>query len=236
MTTATSEEYGEDILIKFGFKSMKTEFQNKLKAIVSSYPEEYRRVDFVFDHMIRGTLYDFVVCDESTMITGGFFIDGQRNFTDKQLEEYRRLTPEADSVERWQIKVIEQYRFQLLQLAIRLAIEMGEPGYLDFPTGVDRWWSPIPALGTKEIKELQKKIDKRLRQKITPELLRKVAEIYTEAGLRNEKPVKAVQEFYKCAYRTAQDYVTYARQQSFLPPTTPGKVTVRKTKKRKGKA
>jgi hypothetical protein len=160
----------------------------------------------------------------------------RKTFTDKQLEEYRRLTPEADSVERWQIKVIEQYRFQLLELAIRLAIEMGDPGYLDFPTGVDRWWSPIAPLGTKEIKELQKKIDKRLRQKITPELLRKVAEIYTEAGLRNEKPVKAVQEFYKCAYRTAQDYVTYARQQSFLPPTTPGKVTVRKTKKRKGKA
>lgn len=158
-----------------------------------------------------------------------------KTFTDKQLEEYRRLTPEADSVERWQIKVIEQYRFQLLELAIRLAIEMGEPGYLDFPTGVDRWWSPISPLGTKEIKELQKKIDKRLRQKITPELLRKVAEIYTEAGLKNEKPVKAVQEFYKCAYRTAQDYVTYARQQDFLPPTTPGKVTVRKTKKRKGK-
>jgi len=83
-----SDEYGEDILIKFGFKSMKTEFQNKLKAIVSSYPEEYRRVDFVFDHMIRGTLYDFVVCDESTMITGGFFIDGQKNFTDTQVEEY----------------------------------------------------------------------------------------------------------------------------------------------------
>ena len=51
MTTATSEEYGEDILIKFGIKSMKTEFQNKLKAIVSSYPEEYRRVDFVFDQL-----------------------------------------------------------------------------------------------------------------------------------------------------------------------------------------
>jgi hypothetical protein len=133
----------------------------------------------------------------------------RKTFTDKQLEEYHRLTPEADSV---------------------------EPGYLDFPTGVERWWSPIAPLGTKEIKELQNKIDKRLRQKITPELLRKVAEIYTEAGLRNEKPVKAVQEFYKCAYRTAQDYVTYARQQSFLPPTTPGKVTVKKTKKRKGKA
>lgn len=158
----------------------------------------------------------------------------RKTFTDKEIEEYRRLTPEADSVERWQIKVIEQYRFQLLELAIRLAIEMGEPGYLDYPSGVDRWWSPIAPLGTKEIKELQKKIDKRLRQKITPELLRKVAEIYTEAGLRNEKPVKAVQEFYKCAYRTAQDYVTYARQQDFLPPTTSGKVTVRKTKKRKG--
>ena len=103
----------------------------------------------------------------------------RKTFTDKELEEYRRLTPEADSVERWQIKVIEQYRFQLLELAIRLAIEMGEPGYLDYPSGIDRWWSPIAPLGTKEIKELQKKIDKRLRQKITPELLRKVAEIYT---------------------------------------------------------
>jgi hypothetical protein len=157
-------------------------------------------------------------------------------YSDEQLDEHTRLMPEADSVERWQIKVIEQYRFQLLELAIRLAVEMGEPGYLDYPSGVDRWWSPIAPLGVKEIKALQKSIDQRLRKKITPELLRKVAEIYTEAGLRKEKPVKAVQENYKCAYRTAQDYVTYARAEGFLPPTTPGKVTVRKTKKRKGKS
>lgn len=158
----------------------------------------------------------------------------RKSYTDEQLQEHARLMPEPDSVERWQIKVIEQYRFQLLELAIRLAVEMGEPGYLNYPSGVDRWWSPIAPLGVTEIKALQKSIDKRLRQKITPELLRKVAEIYNEAGLRKEKPVKAVQEFYKCAYRTAQDYVTYARAQDFLPPTTPGKVTVRKTKKRKG--
>lgn len=160
----------------------------------------------------------------------------RRLYSDEELEKHARLTPEADSVERWQIKVIEQYRFQLLEIAIRLAVEMGEPSYLNYPSGIDRWWAPIAPLGAKEIKALQKTIDKRLRKKITPELLRKVAEIYTEAGLRNEKPVKAVQEFYKCAYRTAQDYVTYARQQGFLPPTTPGKVTVRKTQKRKGKA
>lgn len=163
--------------------------------------------------------------------------EGKRElFTDEQKEEYFKLQPEADSVERWQIKVIEQYRFQLLELAIRLAVELGEPTYLKYPSGVGRWWAPIAPLGVKEIKALQKTIDKRLRQKITPELLLKVAEIYTEAGLRKEKPVKAVQEFYKCSYRTAQDYVTYSRAQGFLPPTTPGKVTVRKTKKGKGKA
>jgi hypothetical protein len=157
----------------------------------------------------------------------------RKSFTEKELEENRRLQPEADSVERWQIKVIEQYRFQLLEIAIHLAIKMGDPTYLKYPEGVDRWWQPIPPLSSKEIKQLQKEIDTKIRQKITPELLLNVSRIYTEAGSRNEKPVIAVKEFYNCSYSTARDYVTYARQQGFLPPTTPGKVTVKKLRKGK---
>ena len=156
-------------------------------------------------------------------------------FTRDQLKNWEKLLPEAESIQRWQIKVIEQYRFQLLELGIQLAIQRGKPTILEHSTGKNRYWLEQKPLDTSEIKKLQKIIDKKLRQKITPELLKKVSEIYTEAGLRNEKPVKAVQEFYKCAYRTAQDYVSYARAQNFLPPTTPGKVTVRKLKKERGK-
>jgi primosomal protein N' len=39
---------------------------------------------------------------------------GRAWISKEELEEYDRLQPEADSVERWQLKVIEQFRFQLL--------------------------------------------------------------------------------------------------------------------------
>jgi predicted nucleic acid-binding protein len=86
-----------------------------------------------------------------------------------------------------------------------------------------------------EVKKLLKEIDKKIRQKLTPEFLGEVARIYTEAGLRGERPIKAIEEFYKCSYRTAQDYATKARTLKLLPETTPGKVTVKKATKRKEK-
>jgi hypothetical protein len=153
-----------------------------------------------------------------------------------ELEEFSRLQPEAESVERWQLKIIEQFRFQLLELGIRLAIELGEPMKQKTPDG--NWqlvYMPRDKFTEPEIKKLLKDIDKKIRQKITPELLAEVARIYTEAGIRGERPIKAIAEFYKCSDRTAQDYATKARELKLLPETTPGKVTVKKPRARKEK-
>ena len=156
--------------------------------------------------------------------------------TKEELEEFNRLQPEADSVERWQLKLVEQFRFQLLELGIRLAIELGNPMKKQSPDG--EWqliYMPREPFSESEIKTLLKDIDKKIRQKITPDFLKEVARIYTEAGLRGERPIKAIEEFYKCSYRTAQDYATKAREQKLLPETTPGKVTVKKPRAGKEK-
>lgn len=157
-------------------------------------------------------------------------------YSQEEIEEFERLSPEPESVERWQLKVIEQFRFQLLELGIRLAIELGNP--MKRKTREGGWeifYINREPFSESEIKKLLKDIDKKIRQKITPDFLAEVARIYTEAGLRGERPIKAIEEFYKCSYRTAQDYATKARTLKLLPETTPGKVTVKKATKRREK-
>jgi hypothetical protein len=157
-------------------------------------------------------------------------------WTSEELEEYERNSPEPESVERWQLKIVEQYRFQLLELGLHLALRLGEPTFMKSPSGeVRRHWDPVTPFTSKEIKQLQKEIDTKIRQKITPDLLAQVAELYTRAGLQGEKPIKAIQEFYKCSYRTAQDYATKARRAKLLPETDPGVITVTKIKPKAGK-
>ena len=186
------------------------------------------------------------------------------------------LNVDRDGVERWQLKVVEQYRTQLLTLALRLSVETLWPSVMlrreyslenvalsraitktgiktndrvlehpstitgKLPSGENadfvRFWDGNPnPLNAKELKELQKLIGVKIRQKITRDLLREVADIYNEEGTRlGGKPVKAIQTRFNCSYRTAQDYVRYAREEKLLPPTTAGKVTVKTPKIQKG--
>lgn len=162
-------------------------------------------------------------------LEGSNIVQADRGWTVLDVDETFRFINPA-SIERWQLKFVEQFRFQLFELAISLAVEMGEPewGVLDGESF--SFWPGRDPLSEFEIKKLLKNIDKKIRQKITPDFLAKVASIYTEAGLRGERPIKAIEEFYKCSHRTAQDYATKARMQKLLPETTPGKVTVKKPK------
>lgn len=151
------------------------------------------------------------------------------------LEEPKKRNPNnRSSVQRWQLKVSEQYRFQLLELALFMAVTSVEQVTED---GVTWWRIKDQEFNSAEINKMRQGIAKRIRQRITPDLLAEVARIYNEAGLRGEKPIKAVEEFYGCSYRTAQDYATKARKhaEKFLPETTPGKITVSKPKERKGR-
>ena len=184
---------------------------------------------------------------------------------------------ERSGVDRWQLKVVEQYRAQLLSLALKLSIDTVWPTvmlrreytaenvaisraitavgrkpnqiYLEHPSTITgnlpngepadfvRFWDRNPnPLTAKQLQDLQKLIGKKIRKKITPELLREVARIYNDEGTRiGGKPVKAIQIHITCSYRTAQDYVAMAREAKFLPQADKGKVTVSKTKNRKGK-
>lgn len=85
LISVKDEEEGEDILYKLGFKSMKTEFQNKINSEVSSYPEEYQNIELVYDYNVGDTVYDFVFIDDTICITGGFFTDGKKVLTDEQI-------------------------------------------------------------------------------------------------------------------------------------------------------
>ena len=181
-------------------------------------------------------------------------------------------------VERWQLKIAEEYRAQLLNLALRLAIETRWPTVmlkseynaenmalsraltqagikrnqkvLVHPSEVNftlksgekgefvRFWDGNPEpLNSTDLKKLQKLIGEKTRKKITLELLQEVARIYQEEASRiGGKPTKAVEKEMNCtSYRTAQDYVAAARKAKLLPETTPGKVTIKKTAKRKEK-
>lgn len=143
--------------------------------------------------------------------------------------DWRTKNKEIRGVNRWQLKFIEQHRFQLLEMALAAAIHLHVPNMSD----ENPEWSNIEAsLGADELRKITKRIHKRIRQKITPEFLETVAAIYTDAVLKKENPIEAIAERLKCAHRTAQEYATKARGRNLLPPTSPGKVTVKKSPKR----
>jgi hypothetical protein len=187
------------------------------------------------------------------------------------------LQADRQGVERWQLKVAEQYRAQLLTLALRVAVETRSPTVLlrreysaetsatmraltkagikgnkvvlehpstlkgSLPSGevadFVRFWDGNPnPLNAQELTVLQKLIGEKIRQKITNEVLVEVAKIYTsEAQSLGGKPVKAVQDHFGGSYRSAQDYVSKAREEGYLPQTTRGKVTIELTGARKDK-
>jgi len=120
------------------------------------------------------------------------------------------------SVERWQIKFVEQNRHTLMQMAIvqglkDCTLELG----LDLETINERI------------------IDSKIRQKITPDFLKQIAFFYENAASNGENPIKNIEILFQASERTVQNWATQARAQGFLPPTTQGKVT---TKKKNGVA
>jgi hypothetical protein len=186
---------------------------------------------------------------------------------------------ETDAVQRWQLKVVEQYRYTLLELSVELAITTRWPtvmlrreynaenmaivraitglGHkpnqimLEHPSTITgtlpngevadfvRFWdgNPNPVTG-KELTQLQRDIGKAIRRRITDKFLKEVAGVYKQAVADGLDPIPELVNVYRCKYRTAQRWATMAREPhlGYLPITTPGKVTVKSTTKRKGKA
>ncbi len=143
---------------------------------------------------------------------------------------------QIEPVQRWQLKHIEQHRFQLYELSLRLAMTTIAPYAVNEVGENQSLWEPVEkSFTSNEIRAITRILNKKIRQKITPDFLKQISEIYTVAGLAGENPVKAIQEHFKCSHRTASDYASKARKKGFLPETEPGIVTVKKASKKKGK-
>jgi len=179
---------------------------------------------------------------------------------------------ESDSVQRRQLKIVEQYRYTLLELAVELAIVTRWPtvmlrkeasaenmavsraltqlGHkpnqivLEHPSTIKggdfvRFWDghPNPISG-KALTKLQREIGTSLRRRITDKFLKEVAGVYEQAVADGLDPSVEICNVFKCKPRTARTWANMARAPhlGYLPATTPGKVTVKGTTKRKGKA
>jgi hypothetical protein len=99
------------------------------------------------------------------------------------------------------------------------------------PADFVRFWDghPNPVTG-KELKELQRDIGKSVRRRVTDKFLKEIAGVYLQAVKDGLDPHTEIMAIYKCKHRTAQEWATKARAPhlGFLPPTTPGKITVGK--------
>lgn len=185
----------------------------------------------------------------------------------------------SDSVQRWQLKIAEQYRYSLLELAVELAIvtrwptvmlrreynaensfklraltQLGDKPnqiVLEHPSTIKgtmpngepadfvRFWdgNPNPITG-KDLIKLQREIGKSLRRRLTDKFLKEVAGVYKQAVADGLDPNVEICNVFKCKPRTAREWTNMARAPhlGYLPITTPGKVTVKGTTKRRGKA
>lgn len=125
-------------------------------------------------------------------------------------------------VQRWQLNVITEQRHELLKKALVTAINSCK----GFSDGV---------LTGKELKALERKVSKKLSQRVvTNDLLRKVASVYSEAisnGLPD--PISEVMALTDRSHRRSQEYVQMARNKNYLPATDPGVATGKAKPKRR---
>ena len=128
----------------------------------------------------------------------------------------------SPGVQRWQLNVITEQRHELLKKALVTAIN-GCKGHTD---GV---------LTGKELKALERKVSKKLTQRVvTNDLLRSVANVYSEAinnGLPD--PISEVMALTDRSHRRSQEYVQMARDKNYLPDTDPGVATGKAKPKRR---
>lgn len=180
-----------------------------------------------------GAKFEISMSDEGKPILLQVTILGRvDSFTDTVVKEVSVDEDELEGVQRWQLKVIEKYRYQLLALSVESALHTRPPN----PKPGEPFWVGIgdPVfLSETESEKLARYIDEKVRQKVTREFLQEVANIYTKAGIRDENPIMAIVEQKKCSHRRAQQYAAMARDKGLLPPTSQGKVTVEKPPKRK---
>lgn len=167
------------------------------------------------------------------------------------------------SVDRWKIKLIEQYRYTLLEMALKIVvktrtpqimleseysplavsvlramakmgIESSNPVAMELPTHLNgvptkfvRYWDgKADPLTRSELTDLTKTINTTLRKQITPEYLKHIASIYTQAVIDGKNPIQTIMDSERVLHRTASNYGSRARKLGLLPDTDPGVVTI----------
>lgn len=135
----------------------------------------------------------------------------------------------------WQLNFVANYRTQLIQLAVE---NIASKWSYSIKNGKATWSYPFSTterLSEPEKVQLKKKIEKRLRVKLTDDHYEQIAKSYlnyTQAGL--DPIVELSKDFPEANYRTIQRWTDESRKRGFLSKTTQGKVSSVK-EKRKGK-
>lgn len=131
----------------------------------------------------------------------------------------------SPGVQRWQLNVITEHRHELLKRALVTAMNV--------INGINGTGSSY--LTGKELKALERKVSKKLTQRVvTNDLLRSVANVYSEAinnGLPD--PISEVMALTDRSHRRSQEYVQMARDKNYLPGTDPGVATGKAKPKRR---
>jgi hypothetical protein len=137
-------------------------------------------------------------------------------------ESARRIT---ESVQRYQTDTVAKFQTQLFDRAVLIGLQ--NPYKLQ---------KDQPVYNAKELKALTKEISKTTRRKVTPALLKQVAEIYlsAETSFPKGKPIEEIKDTLNVSHRRAQEYAQLAREANYLPSPQEirDKVKKKQTKKK----
>jgi len=142
----------------------------------------------------------------------------------KQIEEYQQNFIK-ESVQRYQTDTVAKFQTQLFDRAVLIGLQNPHKLRKD-----------QPVYNAKELKALTKEIQKTTRRKVTPALLKQVAEIYlsAETSFPKGKPIEEIKDTLNVSHRRAQEYAQLAREANYLPSPQEirDKVKKKQTKKK----
>jgi len=131
-----------------------------------------------------------------------------------------------ESVQRYQTDTVAKFQTQLFDRAVLIGLQ-------NYPYELDR---DQPVYNATELKALTKEIQKTTRRKVTPALLKQVAEIYLQAetSFPKGKPIEEIKDKFNVSHRRAQEYAQLAREANYLPSPQEirDKVKKKQTKKK----
>jgi hypothetical protein len=142
----------------------------------------------------------------------------------KQIDEYQQNRIK-ESVQRYQTDTVAKFQTQLFDRAVLIGLQ-----------NPHRLKKDQPVYNAKELKALTKEIQKTTRRKVTPALLKQVAEIYlsAETSFPKGKPIEEIKDTLNVSHRRAQEYAQLAREANYLPSPQEirDKVKKKQTKKK----